>query len=201
MVCVSALKSEENFKGILICSFSIFAANILLLFLFFFFFFLLGISFIHISVHMSIPIAQFSTQPSPPHRSFPPLVSICPFSTSVSQLLPCKLAHLYHFSTFHIHALTYDICFSLSDLLISNCLNLPFQTQGRSRRLKPFSYKEMGDAERLLYPGQPYSVSITELEIESWVQVLIPPLSFPEPQLPPLYNGDNKPTSQAVYAK
>ena len=46
---------------------------------------------------MSIPIAQFSTPPSPPHRSFPPLVSICPFSTSASQLLPCKLAHLYHF--------------------------------------------------------------------------------------------------------
>ena len=39
--------------------------------------------------------------------------------TSVSQLLPCKLAHLYHFSRFHIHALIYNICFSLSDLLHS----------------------------------------------------------------------------------
>ena len=36
---------------------------------------------------MSIPIAQFSTSPSPPHRSFPPLVSIRLFSTSVSQFL------------------------------------------------------------------------------------------------------------------
>ena len=38
----------------------------------------------------SIPIAQFSTPPSPPHCGFPPLVSIRLFSTSVSQLLPCK---------------------------------------------------------------------------------------------------------------
>ena len=54
-----------------------------------------------------------------PTAVFPPLVSICLFSTSVSQLLPCKPAHLYHFSRFHIHALIYDICFSLSDLLHS----------------------------------------------------------------------------------
>ena len=67
--------------------------------------FLLVINFIHISVYMSIPIAQFSTPPSPSHRCFPPLVSIRLFSTSVSQLLPCKLVHLYHFSRFHIHAL------------------------------------------------------------------------------------------------
>ena len=79
--------------------------------------FLLVINFIHICVYTSIPIAQFSTPPSPPHRSFPPLVSICLFSTSVSQLLPCKPAHLYHFSSFHIHALIYKICFS--DLLHS----------------------------------------------------------------------------------
>ena len=83
------------------------------------FFFYSVINFIHISVYMSIPIAQFSTPPSPPHRSFPPLVSIRLFSTSVSQLLPCTPVHLYHFSRFHIHALIYDICFSLSDLLHS----------------------------------------------------------------------------------
>ena len=75
--------------------------------------------FIHNTVYMSIPIAQFSTPPSPPHRSFPPLVSICLFSTSVSQLLPCNPVYLYHFSRFHIHALIYNICFSLSDLLHS----------------------------------------------------------------------------------
>ena len=68
---------------------------------------------------MSIPIAQFSTPPSPPHPGFPPLVSIRLFSTSVSQLLPCKPVHLYHFSRFHIHVLIYDICVSLSDLLHS----------------------------------------------------------------------------------
>ena len=48
-----------------------------------------------------------------------PLVSICLFSTSVSQFLPCKPVHLYHFSRFHIYALICDICFSLSDLLHS----------------------------------------------------------------------------------
>ena len=68
---------------------------------------------------MSIPIAQFITPPSPPHRGFPPLVSIRLFSTSVSQLLPCKPVHLYHFSRFHICVIIYDICFSLSDLLHS----------------------------------------------------------------------------------
>ena len=68
---------------------------------------------------MSIPIAQFSTPPSPPHCNFPPLVSIRLFSTSVCQLLPCNPVHLYHFSRFHIYALICDICFSLSDLLPS----------------------------------------------------------------------------------
>ena len=82
--------------------------------------FLLVINFIHISVYMSIPITQFITPPYPTPHGFPPLVSIRLFSTSVSQLLPCKQVHLlYHFSRFHIHALIYDICFSLSDLLHS----------------------------------------------------------------------------------
>ena len=80
--------------------------------------FLLVISFIHISVYMSIPITQFMT--TPPHPPpLPPLVFIRLFSTSVSQFLPCKLVHLYHFSRFHMYALIYDICFSLSDLLHS----------------------------------------------------------------------------------
>ena len=64
-----------------------------------------------------------SQSPSSSHHSpcsyFPPLVSIHLFSTSVSLFLPCKPVHLYHFSRFHIYALTYDICFSLSDLLHS----------------------------------------------------------------------------------
>ena len=66
---------------------------------------------------MSIPISQFIPPPPPP--ALPPLVSIRLFSTSVSLFLPCKLVHLYHFSRFHIYALIYDICFSLSDLLHS----------------------------------------------------------------------------------
>ena len=40
--------------------------------------------------------------------------------------------------------------------LISNSLNLPFGTQGRSWRLESFHYKqEMGDMERLSCPGVP----------------------------------------------
>ena len=71
---------------------------------------------------MSIPISQFShhppsTPPTPPR--FPPLVSVRLFSTSVSLFLPCKQLPLYHFSRFHVYALIYDICFSLSDLLRS----------------------------------------------------------------------------------
>ena len=75
------------------------------------------IHFIHISVYMSIPTSQFI--PPPPPRHFPPLVSVCLFSTSTSQFFPCKPVHLYHFSRFHIYALIYDIYFSLSDLLHS----------------------------------------------------------------------------------
>ena len=85
------------------------------------------IHFIHITVFMSIRISQFITPPPPhptphtPHtpHHFPPLVSVRLFSTSVSLFLPCKLVHLYHFSRFHIHALIYYICFSLTDLLHS----------------------------------------------------------------------------------
>ena len=81
--------------------------------------FLLVIYFIHISVYMSIPISQFITPPPPAPCYFPPLVSIHLFPTSVSLFLPCKPVHRYHFSRFHIYALIYDICFSLSDLLHS----------------------------------------------------------------------------------
>ena len=97
---------------------------IFLIFKFYFIYFLYSrflsvINFIHISVYMSIPIAQFITPPPRSPCCFPPLVSIHLFSTSVSQFLPCKPVHLYHFSRFQIYALIYDICFSLSDLLHS----------------------------------------------------------------------------------
>ena len=49
------------------------------------------------------------------HSPHPPLVSIHLFSTSVSPFLLCRQVHLYHFSRFHIYALIYNICFSLSD--------------------------------------------------------------------------------------
>ena len=90
----------------------------LILFYFLYSRLLLVIYFIHISVYMSIPTYQFIPPPHPP-RHFPSLVSIHFFSTSLLLFLPCKLVHLYHFSRFHIYALIYDICFSLSDLLTS----------------------------------------------------------------------------------
>ena len=100
--------------------------------------FLLVINFIHISVYMSIPIARFITPPSPPPCGFPPLVSIHLFSTSVSQLLPCKPVHLYHFSRFHIQALIYDICFSLSDLLHSVGQSLDPSTSQQMTQFRSF---------------------------------------------------------------
>ena len=59
-----------------------------------------------IHVNPNRPI-QNTTIPTP--QRFPPLVSIRLFSTSVSQLLPCKPVHLHHFSRLHIHALIYNI--------------------------------------------------------------------------------------------
>ena len=93
----------------------------ILFYLFLYSRFLLGTYFMRISVYMSIPISQFILPPllNPPTPRFPPLVSICLSSTSVSLFLPCKPVHLYHFSRFHIYVLIYDICFSLSDLLHS----------------------------------------------------------------------------------
>ena len=100
--------------------------------------FLLVINFIHITVYMSIPIAQFITPPPPSPRCFPPLVSICLFSTSVSQFLPCKLVHLYHFSRFHIYALIYGICFSLSGLLHSIWQSLDPSTSQQMTQFRSF---------------------------------------------------------------
>ena len=99
--------------------------------------FLLVIHLIHISVYISIPIAQFITPP-PPHHSFPPLVYICLFSTTVSQFLPWKGVHLYHFSRFYIYALIYDICFSLSDLLHSVWQSLDTSTSLQMTQFRSF---------------------------------------------------------------
>ena len=62
--------------------------------------------------------------------------------------------------------------------LITSCLNLPFGTQGRSRRLKPFSYKQaMGDTKRPWYLGGPYRVLLG----------FSLPISFPPPPPLPFY--------------
>ena len=81
--------------------------------------FLLVINFIHISVYMSIPISQFITPPPPPPPRLSPLrvhtfvLYIC---VSISSL---QTGSSVPFFRFHIYALIYDICFSLSDLLHS----------------------------------------------------------------------------------
>ena len=91
-----------------------------------------------------------------------------PSSTWVGALVPVEeLRDLYQIVLYILPRRNQDpvpslhCCFFLHSLipLISNCLNLPFGTQGRSKRLKLFSYKqEMGDTERLLCPGGPHRV-------------------------------------------
>ena len=54
--------------------------------------------------------------PNPSHSPFP--FDIHMFSMSVSLFLLCKQVHLYHFSRFHIYALIYHVCFSLSDFTL-----------------------------------------------------------------------------------
>ena len=82
--------------------------------------FWLIIYFIHSSIYMLIPISQFI----PPH----PFPSWCPYQVYSVQLCLyycfanssfCKInaRKKSHFSRFHMYALIYDICFSLSDLL------------------------------------------------------------------------------------
>ena len=66
---------------------------------------------------MSVPISQFIT-PHPP-ATFPPW---CPYVCSLHLCLYFCPAHWFIctiFSRFHVYALIYDICFSLSDLLHS----------------------------------------------------------------------------------
>ena len=58
------------------------------------------------------------------HPPLSPLRVHTLFSTSLSLFLPCKPVHLYHFSTFHIYALIYGICFSLSDFTLYDSLEV-----------------------------------------------------------------------------
>ena len=90
-----------------------------------------------IHVNPNRPI-HHTTTPTP--RRFPPLVSIRLFFTSVSQFLPCKQVHLYQFSRFHIYALIYGICFSLSDLLHSVRWSLDTSTSLQMTQFRSFSW-------------------------------------------------------------
>ena len=62
---------------------------------------------------VSVLLSQF-VLPSPS-----PAVSTSLFCVSASPLVLCKQVHPYHPSRFHIYALIYNNCFSLSDLLHS----------------------------------------------------------------------------------
>ena len=72
-----------------------------------------ALCFTHGDADVSLLLSQ--SAPSSP----PPAVSTNPLSTSAPLSLCCKQVPQYRFSRFHIHALIYDICFSLSDSLHS----------------------------------------------------------------------------------
>ena len=76
--------------------------------------------------------------PIPPTTPLSPMVSIHLFSTSVSLFLLCKQDHLYHFSSFHIYVLIYDIFFSLSDLLHSVLQFLGLSTSFQMTQFRSF---------------------------------------------------------------
>ena len=87
---------------------------------------------LHSEVYICQCYSHF-TQASPSHP-----VSSGPFSMSTSLFLPCNQVHQYHFLflffRFHIYALAYGICFSLSDLLHS------YFTLGPSTSLQIISF-------------------------------------------------------------
>ena len=60
--------------------------------------------------------------PHPSHCFLPSTVSVSLFSVSDSPVIPSKEVHQYHFSRFHIYALTSCICFSLSEFTLHNCI-------------------------------------------------------------------------------
>ena len=62
----------------------------------------------------NVYVSMLPSQFAPPSPS--PAASTSLFSVSASPLLPCRKVHRYHLSRFHICALIYDICLSLSEL-------------------------------------------------------------------------------------
>ena len=115
--------SSQNIMLCIFCSFLNFMMEKCWMHAVFFWilFYFLYSSFLLYILYILVDICQSQSPNSSPH-CFPPLVSICLFSTSVSLFLPCKPVHLYHFSRFHIYALIYDICFSLSDFTLFDSL-------------------------------------------------------------------------------
>ena len=73
--------------------------------------------------HSKFPLAIYFTWKCVCFKFVPPFplptTSTSLLAMSASPLLPCKQVHQSHLSRFHIYALTYDICFSLSDMLQS----------------------------------------------------------------------------------
>ena len=120
---------------------------LIILFYFYFFEFYFILFYTAGSYQLSILyILLYISQSQPPNSShhhqpppcLPPLVSIRLFSTSVSLFLPCKAVHLYHFSRFHLYALIYNICFSLSDILHSVLQSLGPSTSLQMTQLHSF---------------------------------------------------------------
>ena len=99
--------------------------------------FLLVIYFIHISVHMSIPISQFITPPPHPPTTFPPW---CPYVCSLHLCLYFCLANQFICIVFldSTYELIYGICFSLSDLLHSVWQSLDPSTSLQMTQIRSF---------------------------------------------------------------
>ena len=72
----------------------------------------IGCLFTYISVYASMLLSPFIS----PSFSSSPHLSISLFSMFASPLLLCKQICQYHLPRFHVFALIYNICFSLSDL-------------------------------------------------------------------------------------
>ena len=105
--------------------------------------FLLAICLTHgIDVSMSITVYQFSPNPT---------MSTHPLPTSAVLFLPCKWIHLYHFSRFHIHALTY-IWFSLSDFTLYDRLVHCLKDSSVSLSVNPKLRKKKIQRHTLVFP-------------------------------------------------
>ena len=86
------------------------------------FFWILFIFYAAVSYYLSILyILVYTCQSQSPNLSTPTsLLGVHRFVLYICvSISACKLVHLYHFCRFHIYALIYNICFSLSDLLHS----------------------------------------------------------------------------------